>query len=73
MKKLFTSSNSAEAGLLKSRLEEAGIDCELRNEFAAQTLPGTAFYPEVWVLDDAQYAEAVELMAAWEEPTAPAE
>lgn len=65
MKRVFTSSNSAEAGLLKSQLEEAGIECELRNEFAAQALPGTAFDPEVWVLDDAQYEEACELVAAW--------
>ncbi|HEY1171497.1 MAG TPA: DUF2007 domain-containing protein [Verrucomicrobiae bacterium] len=68
MKCVFTSSNSAEAGLLKSRLEEAGIECELRNEFAAQALPGTAFDPEVWVLDDAQYEEACALMAEWHQP-----
>jgi hypothetical protein len=32
MKKLFSSPDSAEMGLLKSRLEEAGIPCLLRNE-----------------------------------------
>ncbi len=73
MKKLFTSTNSAEAGLLKSRLEEAGIACEMRNEFVAQVVPGMAFDPEVWVLDDAQYEEAKELLAAWQTPVPPAE
>jgi len=73
MKKLFTLTNSAEAGLLKSRLEEAGIACEMRNEFVAQVVPGMAFDPEVWVLDDAQYEEAVELLAAWQTPVPPAE
>ncbi|MCD6050912.1 MAG: hypothetical protein K0Q55_2315 [Verrucomicrobia bacterium] len=71
MKRIFTSTNSAEVGLLKSRLEEAGIECEIRNEFAAQALPGTAFDPELWVLDDAQYAEAKGLLEAWQHPVAP--
>lgn len=73
MKRLMTTASSAEAGLLQSRLEESGIACELRNEFAAQALPGMAFDPEVWVLDDAQYAEAKELLEAWQTPETPAE
>jgi len=71
MKKLFTLSNSAEAGLIKSRLEEAGIKCEMRNEFVAQVVPGMAFDPEVWVVEDAQYEEAKALLAEWHEPYVP--
>jgi hypothetical protein len=71
MKKLFTLSNSAEAGLIKSRLEEAGVACEMRNEFVAQVVPGMAFDPEVWVVEDAQYEEAKKLLAEWGEPYVP--
>src|SRR5438552_3344521 len=39
MKRIFSSSGSAEVGLLRSRLEAAGIRCALRNEALSQMLP----------------------------------
>ena len=68
MKRLFSSPDSAEIGLLASRLEAAGIECELRNESA---MPGVAFTPELWVLNDEQFDAAGELLAAWRESTPP--
>lgn len=68
MKRLFSSPDSAEVGLLSSRLESAGIPCELRNEFLTQAMPGAPFDSEVWVLDDENYREASELLAAWRRP-----
>ena len=68
MKKLLVSANSAELGLFRSRLESAGIACEMRNEYLASAMPGVPFYPELWVLDDAQFSEATELMNAWQNP-----
>ncbi|MBI3416179.1 MAG: DUF2007 domain-containing protein [Verrucomicrobia bacterium] len=68
MKPLFSSPNSAEIGLLRSRLESAGIDCEIRNEYLSPALPGAPFDPELWVLKDEQFAEASELLAAWRQP-----
>ena len=68
MKQLLSSPDSAYIGLLRSRLESAGIACELRNEFLTQAIPGAAFESELWVLDDEQYGEASELLAAWGEP-----
>ena len=65
MKRLFSSSDSAEIGLLRSRLEAAGIECEMRNEDMSPAMPGTPFDPELWVLRDSQFAEASELMVAW--------
>ena len=65
MKRLFTSPDSAEVGLVRSRLETAGIACEIRNEFLSQAMPGIPFDPELWVLDDENYREASELIAAW--------
>jgi len=65
MKRLFSSPNSAEIGLLRSRLEATGIPCELRNECLSQAMPGTPFDSELWVLDDEDYREACELLGAW--------
>ncbi len=73
MKQLFSSPDSAVIGLLRSRLEAAGIECEMRNEFMLSAMPGAPFYPEIWVLRDEQFAEARELLAAWREPAAPSE
>jgi hypothetical protein len=68
MKKLFASPDSAEVGLVKSLLEEAGIPCEIRNEHLSPALPGAPFYPELWVLNDDDYSRAAELFAAWDRP-----
>ena len=73
MKRLLSSADSADIGLLKSRLESAGIPCELRNEFLTQAMPGPPFDSELWVLDDKAYREASELLAAWRGPASPEE
>jgi hypothetical protein len=65
MKRLFASPDSAQLGLFKSRLETAGISCELRNEFSSQMIPGVPFESELWILNDEEYVEASELLAAW--------
>ncbi len=71
VKQLFSSQDSATIGLLRSRLEAAGIDCEIRNEFVSLGMPGSPFDPELWVLRDEDFAEASELLAAWRQPTPP--
>jgi hypothetical protein len=68
MKRLLTSPDSAQIGLLRSRLEAAGIGCDIRNEHLSPAMPGAPFYPELWILDDAQFSEASELLAAWQQP-----
>ena len=73
MKRLFASPDSAQLGLLKSRLETAEIACEIRNEYSSQVIPGVAFESELWVLNDDNYAEASELLAAWRDSVPPAE
>jgi hypothetical protein len=65
MKRIFSSSDSAEIGLLESTLTAAGIECELRNEALSQVIPALPFQEELWVLNDEDYAEASELIAAW--------
>ena len=62
MKKIFSSLNSAQVGLAQSRLEAAGIDCEVRNESLSQVIPGMPFAAELWVLLDEDYDDARQLI-----------
>jgi hypothetical protein len=71
MKLLFSSPDAVQIGLFRSRLETAGIVCEMRNEHLSPAMPGAPFDPELWVLDDAQFTEASELLAAWRQASAP--
>jgi hypothetical protein len=68
MKKLLSSVNMAEVGLLKSLLEADGIPCATRNEqlsIASGGVPFVDCYPELWVLNDEDYATAQERLARW--------
>jgi hypothetical protein len=66
MKLLFSSASQAEVGLLKGLLDAAAIRSEIRNHSAqAAYYPGAEFYPELWVLNDEQFARATELRDAW--------
>ena len=62
MKLVYSSPDGAAIGLAQSRLEAAGIDCEVRNEAVFQINPGMAFIPELWVLRDEDYEEARQLL-----------
>ena len=68
MKRIFSSHSSAEVGLLGSQLQAAGIPCELRNEALSQAMPVATFDVELWVLNDDDYREASDLVAAWRAP-----
>ena len=65
MKQIFTSQDSSQVGLVKSILENAGIACEIRNEALSQVIPGIPFLSELWVLNDEEFDEASEVMAAF--------
>jgi hypothetical protein len=69
MKRIAASPNSAELGLLKSRLEAEGIPCHIRNEQVSQVIPTTAFAAELCVLRDEDYPRALELCDAWKQPS----
>jgi len=70
MKRLFSSPDSVEIGLLKSRLEEAGIPCLFRNEQISQAIPSVAFAAELWIGNDQDYPRAVDLCKTWQHPSA---
>lgn len=69
MKRLFTSADSAEVGLLKNMLKKSGIRCVERNEDVAQIIPAGPFQAELWVENDADYAAAAALVREWQQPT----
>jgi len=68
MKQLFTPTESAELGLLKNILEEAGIRCAFKNQQLFQTLPIGPFNVELWVINDDDFPRAQELTQAWLHP-----
>ena len=69
MKRVFTSPDTAELGLLKNMLQKAGIRCVEINEQMAQTIPSALFQAELWVEDEADYPAAVAILEGWQHPT----
>jgi hypothetical protein len=63
MRQIFSSPNSAEIGLAQSRLEAAGIACEIRNEAVSQAMVGFPFASELWVVRDEDYEDARRLLS----------
>jgi len=50
-------------------LDDAGIACTVRNEYlciAKGEAPVNQCIPELWILDDGDFAKAEEIMADWE-------
>lgn len=56
--------------MLASRLQSAGIACEVRNE--TQVIPGLPFQPELWIVRDGDYEDASRLIGTWPNPDAAA-
>lgn len=71
MKKVFTSTDSAQVGLMQSVLEEAGIDCEIRNDMVSRMIPLPMLAPELWVVQDEDQNEAEQVIAAFQSPPSP--
>jgi hypothetical protein len=69
MKKLFSSVNVSEVGLLKTLLEQEGIACATRNEqlsLVSGSVPFVECYPELWVVNDVDATRAQELISRWQ-------
>jgi hypothetical protein len=69
MKRIFSSPDSAELGLLKNVLQKAGIRCVEINEQMAQVIPAPPFQAELWVEREEDCDEAMALVQAWQHPT----
>jgi len=63
MKRVFSSLDSAEVGLLQGVLEVANIPNEIRNLTGSQVAGPSLLIPtELWVLNDEDYDEATRLL-----------
>ena len=68
MRKLFVSPNLVEVESLKDLLEQAGIPSWIKNQRGsslAGEVPFAEVFPELWVLNDPDYAEAQEFLENW--------
>lgn len=67
MKKVYSSDSPIMAGHIHSLLETNGIECHMRNmnlSGGIGELPINECWPEVWVIDDADFHNAEELIAS---------
>ena len=71
MKLLYSSRDIRGIGVVRSALDDAGISYEVQNETIPY--PGAIFWPEVWVVEDSDFARACEVRDAVAKlPSAPA-
>lgn len=62
MKKVYTSEDRFLVQSVKDALESAGFECHLRNQYSiggAGDLSPLECWPEVWLVDDADYDAAI--------------
>ena len=65
MKKVYSNQDYLLLNHLKNVLETYGIDCIIKNMYlagAAGELPPIECWPELWVVDDSRYAEALTVL-----------
>ncbi len=62
MKILFSAPDSAEVRLLRKKLFQAGIKCEMRKNPITQGLFGIPAYPELWIKNDGDIVKALRLL-----------
>ncbi len=68
MRKLFVSHNLLEVESLKALLEQGGIQSWIKNQRGsslAGEVPFAEVFPELWILNDAEYAAAREFLENW--------
>jgi hypothetical protein len=66
MKKLYSSQNRVFLYLLKACLEDKKINCFFKNESppAAGEVPPMIAWPEIWIMNDSDFAAATECVEA---------
>lgn len=65
MKKVYSSENMVFPGYIKNLLESCNINCIIKNQLltgAMGEIPPIECWPEVWIMDDEDYAEAMEII-----------
>jgi hypothetical protein len=69
MRKLIESGDSVKIGQLASMLESDGIRTFVKNLNQSSLMgevPFAEVFPELWIVDDAQWAEAQQLLASYQ-------
>jgi hypothetical protein len=61
MKMLFSSSTSLEAEVVRRKLLDAGIACEVRVDAGAEDMFPVPVYPELWIKNDDDFQTALKL------------
>tara|TARA_B100000315_G_scaffold258949_1_gene312902 strand:+ start:786 stop:1094 length:309 start_codon:yes stop_codon:yes gene_type:complete len=72
LKKIFVSQSLIEVETLKEILEQAGILNTIKNQntsMLAGEVPFAEVFPELWIIDDADYDYAKKLLDDWGNPT----
>ncbi|CAN5661757.1 hypothetical protein BH11VER1_BH11VER1_36700 [soil metagenome] len=72
MKEVFNHQEFERVGLCQSILDEAGIPSFIRNEISNNLitgLPSPLFAPALFVIEDADYEKAMEIIAALQDAT----
>ncbi len=67
MRLVYTHYNPALVGLAKSILESSGMAVTIKNEFSGVGIPPYNIDQELWVLDDADYDKAQEILESLDE------
>jgi len=67
MKEVFTSMDASRVGLYQSLLDEAGIECFVRNE-TGMPVRTALFNPVLCVINDADYDRAQTILNSYREP-----
>ena len=65
MRKVYSADNLAMSGYVKSTLEDNHIDCIIKNQNlsgAMGELPPIECWPEVWILDEDEYENAMQII-----------
>jgi hypothetical protein len=73
MRRLYSAATLPDAHLVRGLLAQAGIEARVFNENAQGgmgEIPFTQAWPEVWVVDDADFERAGEIVRQFERPAA---
>lgn len=77
MRRLLSDKSLGKCDMLKAVLESNGIECVLKNEHIPFSTAGVGVfgiepvYPELWVIDDDQYDDAMTLLSDVDAPESP--
>jgi hypothetical protein len=64
MKMLFAPADRSEVKLVRKKLAQAGVQCQIRKNPIAQGIFGLPAYPELWIEEESQVLKALRLLGS---------